>query len=138
VATWTKVLPRGDAQQQKSPQTNITGNVRLTQAGHDIQWTTWFRDTLFEPASWRTDQDVNGHDIERAVIPFQVTIDGVLLGTHELEVTHAPHRESRQKNHTTVLRWGPLSETMRATDYTDWTLTLERMSDNSYRLDVSP
>jgi len=137
VETWNKVLPRGDAQQQRSSGTNITGNVRLTKAGHDIEWTTWFRQTLFGPAAWRTDHDVNGNPIERADIPFQVTIDGVSFGTVGLEVTHAPHRESGQANHTTVLRWGQLLETMRATDYTDHTLTLERMSDGSYRLDVS-
>lgn len=52
-------------------------------------------------------------------------------------MTHAPHRESRQSNHTTVLRWGPLLGTMRATDYTGAALTLERMSDGTFRLDVS-
>jgi hypothetical protein len=137
IKTWSKVLPRGDAQQQTGSTTNVTANVRLTQAKHDIDWRTWFRTDLFGPATWRADTDINGNPIERARIPFVVTVDGVSLGTMELEVTHAPHRESGQANHTTVLRWGPLQETLRSTDYTGYTLTLVRMSDDTFRLDIS-
>lgn len=137
VESWSKVLPRGDAQQQTASKTNLTANVRLTKAGYPIDWTTWFRDTLFGPASWRTDTDIHGNPLEGADIPFVVTIDGVGLGTVELEITHAPHRESHQRNHTTALRWGPLLSTIQATDYTGYTLTLERMSDETFRLDIS-
>ena len=52
VETWSKELPRGDAQQTRSG-TNPTGNLRLTQAGQSIDWTTWFRQVLFATASWR-------------------------------------------------------------------------------------
>jgi PLD-like domain len=137
VKTWSKVLPRGDAQQQTASNTNVTANVRLTKAKHDIDSRTWFRDELFSTARWRKQRDVNGNPIELADVPFLVTIDGAQLGTMTLEVTHAPHRESKQHNHTTVLRWGPLQDTMRATNYTDRTLTLERMSNDTYRLDIS-
>lgn len=137
VERWTKVLPRGDAQQQTASKTNLTANVRLTQAGHAIDWRRWFRDDLFGSATWRKDIDVNNNPIERADIPFLVRIAGVTLGTIELEVTYAPHREAGQANHTTVLRWGPLLNTLRAIDYTGYTLTLERMSDDTFRLDIS-
>jgi hypothetical protein len=43
VASWSKVLPKGDAQQVAAG-TNPTGNLRLTQAKHEIDWTTWFRE----------------------------------------------------------------------------------------------
>jgi PLD-like domain len=137
VAAWSKVLPRGDAQQQQSAGTNPTGNVRLTQAGHEINWRNWFRRTLFATASWQSALDTKGNEIERTAIPFEVTIAGVNLGSVELDVTHAPHREAGQANHTTVLHWGSLMSAMRAADYTGFTLTLERMSDGTYRLDVS-
>lgn len=137
VASWRKVLPRGDAQQQTGASTNVTANVRLTKQGHEIDATTWFRQELFGPAAWHSDTDINGNPIERAEVPFVVTIDGVPLGTVVLEVTHGPHRESDQHNHTTVLRWGQLQSTMRSTDYTGRTLTLERLSDDTYRLDIS-
>lgn len=132
---WSKVLPAGDA--QHPPSGNPTGNLRLTKAGHDIDWLTWFRTDLFRPAAWRTATDVNGNAIERATIPFDVTINGLALGTKELEVTHAPHRESGQSNHTTVLRWGPLLGVLQEQDYTRFTVSLERMSNGSYRLDIS-
>jgi hypothetical protein len=136
VKSWSKVLPPGDAQQQGAANTNLTANVRLTKAGHDIDWRTWFRGDLFGPASWRGDTDTNGNPIERADLPLAVTIGGVSLGTMELEVTHAPHREAGQANHTTVLRWGPLLPTLKATDYTGHTLTLRRMSDGTFALDI--
>lgn len=135
-ARWSKVLPRGDAQ-HPAPGSNPTGNVRLTKARHDIDWRTWFRRTLFSPATWRHDVDRQGNRIERATIPFDVTIAGISLGTISLDVTHAPHRESGQANHTTVLHWGPLMSVVRSTDYTRNTLTLERHSDGSYKLDLS-
>jgi hypothetical protein len=136
-ASWSKVLPKGDAQ-QVTPGTNPTGNLRLTKAKHDIDWTKWFRDDLFGSAAWRTASDVGGKPIEVVDIPFAVTIAGVALGQVTLQVTHAAHRESGQHNHTTVLRWGPLLPTMRATDYTKHTVTLARLSDGSFALDVSP
>jgi hypothetical protein len=136
-ASWSKVLPRGDAQ-QVAPGTNPTGNLRLTKAKHDIDWTKWFRDDLFGSAAWSKGSDVGGKPIEVADIPFAVTIAGVALGQLTLQVTHAAHRESGQHNHTTVLRWGPLLRTMRATDYTKHTVTLAHLSDGSFALDVSP
>lgn len=136
-ASWSKVLPRGDAQ-QVAPGTNPTGNLRLTKAKHDIDWTRWFRDDLFGSAAWRKGSDVGGKPIEVADIPFAVTIAGVALGQITLQITHAAHRESGQHNHTTVLRWGPLLPTVRATDYTKYTVTLARLTDGSFALDVSP
>jgi hypothetical protein len=136
-ASWSKVLPKGDAQ-QVAPGTNPTGNLRLTKAKHEIDWTKWFREDLFGSTAWRTASDVGGKPIEVVDIPFAVTIAGVALGQVTLQVTHAAHRESGQHNHTTVLRWGPLLSTMRATDYTKHTVTLARLSDGSFALDVSP
>jgi len=54
-----------------------------------------------------------------------------------LKVDHAPHRESGQSNHASVLHWGPLAPVLRETNYSGYTLTLERLADDSYRLDIS-
>jgi hypothetical protein len=129
------VLPPGDA--QHPPKGKLTTNIRLVRAKHNIPAQTWFREDLFAPASWVKGQDVNGNEIERATIPFDVTLEGVSLGTLNLDVTYAPHRESEQRNHTTVLHWGQLQKTLRATNYTGSTVTLERLSNGTYRLDIS-
>ncbi len=135
VESWTKELPRGDAQRTK-PGTNPTGNLRLTQAGHPISWTTWFRRNLFGPATWRDDVDRRGNAIERADVPMEVFIDGRSVGVLTFKITHAPHRESEQANHTTALHWGPLAQALKNNDYTGYTLMLARMSDGSYRLSL--
>jgi hypothetical protein len=67
-----------------------------------------------------------------------VTVAGVALGQITLQLTHAPHRESGQSNHTTVLRWGLLLPTMHATDYTKHTVTITRLSNGTFALDISP
>lgn len=138
VATWTKVLPASDAQHPPSAGSNPLGNVRLTKAGHAIDWLTWFRHDLFGPAKWKKGKDRNNNDVETAAVVFDVTIAGKSQGLISLRVDHAPHRESKQANHATVLHWGPLGPLLRATDYTGYVLTLQRMSDGSYRLDISP
>jgi len=136
VASWSKVLPRGDAQHTRAG-TNPTGNLRLTQARHDIDQTTWFRHQLFGPEPWTATTDGRGNPRETVTVPFHVTVRGSSLGVVSLRVDHAPHRESGQHNHTTVVHWGPLLPVLRATDYTGDTVTLARLSDGSYRLDVS-
>jgi hypothetical protein len=139
VATWTKVLPASDAQHPPSPGSNPLGNVRLTQAGHGkINWLTWFRHELFGPAKWEGVKDRNGNDVEIAWVPFVVTIGGKSHGVIELQVDHAVHRESGQHNHATVLHWGRLGPVLRRTDYTGHVLTLQRLSEGTYRLDISP
>ncbi len=138
VATWTKVLPASDAQHPPSAGSNPLGNARLTQAGHRIPWLTWFREDLFGPAKWTKGKDRHGNDVETAMVPFAVTIAGKSHGTVELQVDHASHRESEQHNHATVLHWDSLGPVLRATDYTGRILTLQRMSDGSYRLDIAP
>ncbi len=136
--SWTKRLPATDAQQPPSPKSNPVGNLRLTKAGNPIDWRTWFREDMFGAASWFPGEDSKGNPIETATVQFLVTITGQSHGTVGLRVDHAPHRESGQHNHATVLHWGPLMPVLRATDYTGHTVTLRRMSDGAYRLDISP
>ena len=136
VEVWTKELSQTDAQQRPQP-TKPTGNVRLVKSGHVIDSRTWFREVLFGSAAWRREADIHNKPIDRADIPFSIEIDGEARGTMELQVTDAQHRQSDQHNHTTVLRWGALLPILRATDYTGYRLTLARMSDDSFRLDIA-
>lgn len=138
VASWTKVLPASDAQHPPSPRSNPLGNMRLTKADHEIDWLTWFRHDLFGPAEWSTVEDRKGNEVEIAWVPFAVTIDGRSHGLVSLQVDHAAHRESGQHNHATVLHWGSLGLVLRKTNYTGYVLTLQRMSDGTYRLEISP
>lgn len=135
LASWNKRLRPGDA--QHPPSGNPTGNLRLTQAGHAIPWLTWFRRTLFGGAAWSSAIDRRGNPIEVADVRMAVTVRGRPHGTMTFRISHAPHRESGQANHATALHWGPLANELRATDHTGSTVTLARLADGSYRLDLA-
>jgi hypothetical protein len=133
---WTKELRRSDAQ-QVAPGSKRTGVLRLTQEHHELNHQEWFRQTLFgSPVSWTPAFDRGGNKIELAQVPFHVRIKGVDRGTIVLTVDHGPHREALQGNVPTLIHWGPLSADMRAADYSGETLTLERLSDATYRLTI--
>lgn len=136
VRRWTKKLRRSDAQ-QPSLGSNPTGNLRLTKAGHPIDWRTFFRNDLLATAHWTAGIDGHGQTIERATIPIVADMGGG-QSTHHLAVSHAPHRESGQANHTTVLHWGSLMDTLTATDHTDDYVAISRLSDGSFLLEVMP
>jgi len=131
---WSKQLPASDAQRPPQLGTNPTGNVRLTQANHPIDWTTFFRDDLFGGAGWVQEP---GTDKEVATVEFRVRVDGYDQGVHPLLISHVPHREAGQANHTTVLHWGELIPMLVANDFTGHYLTLERLSDGTCHLDLS-
>jgi PLD-like domain len=137
VMTWTKVLTASDAQHPPGSGSNPLGNMRLTQAKNEIDWLTWFRHDLFGSAAWSERKDQNGNTIEIATVPFLVTIAGKEHGVVKLSVDHAPFRESGQSNHATVLHWDSLAPTLRRTNYKGRVLTLRRMSDGTYRLDIA-
>ena len=89
------------------PKSNPVGNLRLTTAGNSIDRRTSFREDMFGAASWSSGEDSKGNPIEIATVRFLVTIAGQSHGTMGLRVDHAPHRESDQHNHATVLH-GPV------------------------------
>lgn len=56
----------------------------------------------------------------------------------QLVVVNDPSFEAGQGNRTTLLRWGPqLNAYLRANDHSRDYLTLELLSDGSYRLTIS-
>ena len=133
---WFRRLSASDAQHPPSAKTAPTGNVRLNQAGHPIDQTSYFRDELLGTLPWTsltTDRGIK----ESTFVPFHVTINGNYLGLFELVVDHAGYREAGQGNVTTVLHWGPLNQVMRASNYTDDFFVLERLIDGSFTLEIT-
>ncbi len=137
VRRWTKQLSKSDAQ-RPSRGSNPTGNLRLTRAGHPIDWRTFFRNDLFGTATWAPDTDSQGNPIEIAKVRFEVAIGGDDYGSYELTVDHGPHREAGQANHVTVLHWGELAGILREEDHVGDFVVIERRSDGSFRLEIRP
>ena len=115
VSRWCKSLPTSDAQQPAARQrivkrprtrpTNVTGNLRLTQAGFEIEANRYFREELFGDAEW---VPVEGRDeYEQAHIPFWVEKDGA-WEKHTLRVDYDVRRADHANEPTTVIKWGPV------------------------------
>jgi hypothetical protein len=136
-AAWSKVLSGTDAQHPPQPDSNPTGNLRLSQARNPIDHRTWFRYELFADAAWITGTDTNDNPLETATVPMRVTIARADLGWIDLRVDHAPHRESDQGNVPTILHWGStLLPVLRASDQSGATVTIARGTDGAFALSI--
>ena len=137
VARWYKRLPHSDAQHPLTTASNPTGNLRLNRAGAAIDWRRYFRYDLFGDASWSATATAGG-TLEAAVIPFYVTVGSNYIGLINLTVSYGAYREAGQNNVPTVLHWGDLLPMLRATDYSDSFVVIERHADGSFRLSITP
>jgi hypothetical protein len=130
VRRWFKKLPLADAQQLDPEHSSYSAAVTLVQAGLAIEAGTYFRDDFFGEEVWSN----NAGEKAEANVEFEVSIEGRASSREILTLVHDPRFESDQGNRTTLLRWGPLNEYLRAHDLTHRYLTLEALSDGSYRL----
>lgn len=134
-ARWFKRLDKSGAQQPPSARTNVTGVLRLTKSAFPIDWRTYFRQQFFGAVKWQRTR-VSGLPADEALVPFEVTIDGRYLGTHALNVSHAPHREAGQANVPTVLHWDDLMPELRSHNYAGYWVVLARTDDGRYQLSI--
>lgn len=138
LAWWSKTLTNTDAQHPPRPESNPTGNLRLSKAGHPIDHLTWFRRELFANQNWIVGIDSRGNPLETATVAMDVVVADSALGTIDIRVDHAPHREEGQNNVPTILHWGSsLGPILRAADYTGAVATIERLDSGSFRLTIS-
>jgi HKD family nuclease len=134
---WTKELTHSDAQQKKTAATKVTGNLKLTEAGHPINHTTYFRNDFFGPLVWSGQAKPKGV-LETATVPVELIVNGVSQGPYDMVVDHADYRISDQSNVPTWLKWKTASAYMKSHNHVgDW-VSLERMSDGTYRLQIAP
>jgi len=134
---WFKQLSPSDAQHPPKSNSKVTGALRLNQAGHPIDWRTYFRRDFFGDLNWHSEQSRNRKPLDYAMVPLRVEIGGGDVGEHVLRVDHAPHRESSQANVPTDIKWGPLMSALRAVDYSGSFVVVERLSDATFRLKIT-
>jgi HKD family nuclease len=132
VERWFKRMSASDAQRAR-PGSNPTGNLRLAQAGHDIDHTTYFRHVFFGGEAWTKEPAPNGV-LDVVKIQFDVQAEARSLGRHRLRVDHADFRVAGQRNIATFLHWGTLTAELRRRNYTNRYVVLERMRNGRYRL----
>jgi HKD family nuclease len=134
VARWTKKLTRSDCGQPR-PGSNTTGALRFTKAGQALDQTGWFREVLFGDAAWGPDGRPGR---ERAAVTFDVKVDGVSRGTHDLVLKHDARRESSQNNFTTDLKWGSLNPVLREHDAVGEWVIIDKHEDGNYAITIQP
>ncbi len=111
---WQKTnLPASDVQRQSG---NVTGGLRLTQAGWDasgnpIDQTVYFRNDVFGHLAWSVWKERPYSEMAEA--NFDVYLLGENYGIHQLMISHKPSGEAGQHNYTTILHWSDLAETIR-------------------------
>lgn len=133
---WWKQMSRSDAQQPRRVNTNPTGNLKLTKAGHDIDIETYFREEMFGDLAWVSEQTARGPR-ESTEATFDVVIDGVSVDQHSFKVDHALFRIADQNNVPTWLHWGSLMPLLLQTDYTGTWVIIRRRTDGTYQLEIS-
>lgn len=138
VKRWYRRLDATQAQHPPRADSNVTGNLKLSKAGHDrVDQKIYFRQSFFGDADWESEATPRGAH-ETAIVPFEVVVDGRVLGIIELQVSHAEYRIADQNNVPTWLHWGRqrLMPELRRTDYSGYYVSLERLADGRCRLTI--
>ena len=133
---WQKILNSSDAQRPKTVNTNVTGNLRLTQAAdvneQEIDQMRFFRYEVFGKLYWEEERPEPKLK-EQSFADFNVDILGIHSDIYNLRITHQPSREANQNNHTTTLHWGELTQVLQhVIDIRGKILRLYMPPDNSH------
>lgn len=124
---WVRRSLPASSVQQFAAGTNPTGGLRLVQdrffaSGAVIDQTTYFRNVVFGGYAWA--QVSLTPFVEVAVVPFEITIRGVNVGTFNLSIRHKPSGDAGQNNYTTSISWGNAVAHITAQDLTGSRLEL--------------
>lgn len=134
---WYKKMSYSDAQQKRTPNTQVTGNLKLTEAQLPIDHKTFFRYVFFGDCEW-AGREVSRGLKEEAIVPFSVTADGGSLGVYALKIDHAEFRVASQGNVATWLHWGSdLSQYLKDNNHVNDYVTLEHKADGTYGIMIS-
>lgn len=132
---WYKKLDGTAAQQPPNPNTNPTGNLRLSQEEFAIDHTKYFREVFFGGLDWAP--TVKDFDTQEVWVPMQTVVANDYLGNVNIRISYAKKRIAGQGNVSTVLHWGDLSFRMRSNNYQGMYVTLERAVGNRFSLTIA-
>ena len=133
---WKKEnIPSSDAQKVSSG-TNVTGVLRLSQAGFRvnddlIDHTTYFINHIFNKLEWTTEYRRDKQPLLVAFARFQIKMLGEYKGEYELKISHDTERISGQGNVPTTLHWSDAIEIIKEKDLTGKNLSIYGSSTGS-------
>lgn len=129
---WTKTLSASDAQRKEKG--NQRGSITLVQGANKINGGSWFRRDFLKDRTWVSSRARTGRSLETTSIEFEVSIRGRSLGLKTLSVSFDPDRESKQRNYTSLLHLGDLSDVFAREDLSGLRLTLARTARGDFFL----
>ena len=132
---WFRKLDNTAAQQVRSPKSNPTGNLRLTQGEFNIDHKVYFRNCFFDKLPWHSNN--KKPDEQEVYIAFHVWFADSYLGEKYLRISHYARRIADQGNVPTVLHWGEIGQKLREHNYVGKYITLERTLDSEFHLIIS-
>lgn len=121
--------------------THPTGSMTLRQGNWgNIDQRTYFRNIVFANLAWRNSNTKQLH-LEYASANFELIIDGISYGNHQLVLKHDPRTTTasyRQKNAMTHLKWGSIAKPLIAkANLLNKTLKLYKISNTSFIIEIS-
>ena len=110
-------LTRRDLNIPTGSNTHATGSMLLKvgDPSQDIDQRHYFRDVVFDAATWQPDTKPQYSHIERCLIKFRIVIKGIDYGIHELKLSHNTRTDTEtylQKNSMTQIHWGEVVKPM--------------------------
>jgi HKD family nuclease len=114
--------------------TNPTGSMLFKKGKtKDIDQRLYFRETVFADLNWEKDTNPKRSHFERAQAKFQIIIDGVDYGTHELRLSHNTKTDTPsyvQRNSMTWISWGKTKEIIAKKEHIGKSFSLFKSKDN--------
>ncbi len=128
-------MSHSDAQQPKTPTSNIKGIVTLgsDRGRHPINPANYFRDVFFSNLNW-TSTPVPKGTKESATFNAEIVVNGSVVGNYTLTVDHQTSRISDQNNVPTWLHWDAFGPYLQAHDHVGDSVSIERLSDGTFRV----
>lgn len=132
---WFKKMSHSDAQQKKTPRSNIKGIVTLgnERRRHPLDPKTYFRDVFFDNVTWTGTRVPKGVK-EGADFDAEVIVHGMSMGARRFTVDHQTSRISNQNNVPTWLHWNDLGQYLRSNDHVGEYVSVERLANGTFRV----
>jgi HKD family nuclease len=114
--------------------TNPTGSMLFKKGKtKDIDQRHYFRETVFADLIWEKDINPKRSHFERALGNFQIIIDGIDYGIHELKLSHNTKTDTpsyAQRNSMTWISWGKAKEFIAKNEHIGKSFRLFKNKDN--------
>ncbi len=121
--------------------TNVTGSMNFKKGLMlDVDQRHYFRDVVFGDLDWSFDTAPRRSHLERAEANFELIVDGIVIGTYRLVLTHNPLTNTptyQQGNAATSVRWGSAKNVIRNRGLLGKFMSLYHIGEDHFQMVIS-